>query len=114
MGPLRRALARLGVSVTVERVEEDAPRRVPRGRPDAAPARQLAAGEHFYGDGGTIHSNGELDVEVHSGRVVAVWFRCSTLPFRQVDVNADRARSMRGTETEGSLAGVVFRERVRP
>jgi len=50
----------------------------------------------YYGDGGTIHSGTELDVEVDSsGRVVAVWFRCQPLPFRQADVDVDRANEMR-------------------
>ena len=46
--------------------------------------QELAAPSRFYGDGGTIHSTGHLDVEVDdNGVVVAVWYRCLTLPFVQ-------------------------------
>jgi hypothetical protein len=35
-------------------------------------------------DCGTIHDSGTIDVQVskETGAVVAVWFRCLTLPFR--------------------------------
>ena len=49
----------------------------------------------FYGDGGTIHHTTSLDVEVCNGQVVAVWFRCQPLPFRETKVSIDRAREMR-------------------
>lgn len=52
-------------------------------------------GTRYYGNGGTIHSSGVLDVEVYEGRVVGVWFRCQPLPFRQSFVDIERARSMR-------------------
>jgi hypothetical protein len=44
-------------------------------------------GDHFVGgelaDRTTIHSTGTIDVQVsESGEVVAVWFRCLSLPFR--------------------------------
>lgn len=45
----------------------------------------------FYGDGNTIHSTGHLDVETRDGKVVAVWFRCQMLPFKQAEVGASRA-----------------------
>lgn len=59
-------------------------------------------GTHYYGDGGTIHGSTilnvdestMLDVEVHDGRVVSVWFRCAALPFRQVNVSAVRMYDM--------------------
>jgi hypothetical protein len=39
----------------------------------------------IYGHDGTIHKTRYLDVEVDDdGRVVAVWFRCLMLPFKQV------------------------------
>ena len=41
----------------------------------------------FYGDGGTIHRTGVLDVEVDAGQVVSVWFRCKMLPFKQHDAS---------------------------
>jgi hypothetical protein len=49
--------------------------------------------EFFYGGRGTIHDSGEVNVERDptTGFVVAVWFRCMTLPF--TDTIADKARS---------------------
>lgn len=49
----------------------------------------------FYGGVGTIHRTGHLDVEIHDGKVVSVWFRCQPLPFQQSDVDAVRAKDMR-------------------
>lgn len=46
---------------------------------------QALAGEgsRFYGDGGTIHSTGTIDVVLaDDGHVSQVWFRCQNLPFR--------------------------------
>lgn len=66
--------------------------------PDEAWKRkqELAKPARFYGDGGTIHGTGHLDVEVDdAGQVVAVWFRCLMLPFKQTDVEPARAREMR-------------------
>lgn len=53
-------------------------------------------GTQYYGDGGTIHQNSSLDVETHNGKVVAVWFRCLALPFEQVEVEPERAKTMVG------------------
>lgn len=40
-------------------------------------------GAFYYGDGGTIHNNTHLDVEVDAhGRVLGVWFRCIQLPYK--------------------------------
>jgi hypothetical protein len=51
----------------------------------------LAGAGRFYGDGGTIHSTGTVDVEVgKDGRVVAVWYRCLNLPFMVSDTGAQR------------------------
>ena len=52
------------------------------------------AGTRYYGDGGTIHGTTYLDVEVCNGRVVAVWFRCQTLPFKQTNTTLGRAKEM--------------------
>lgn len=50
-----------------------------------------------YGGTRTIHRTGWLDVEVDShGQVVAVWFRCLALPFKQSNVDTRRAGEMRG------------------
>jgi len=70
--------------------------------------REEEASRHrYYGDtktkkeykapleiGGTIHDDGILDVESHNGKVVAVWFRCQALPFRQVEIAKFRAGEM--------------------
>lgn len=47
--------------------------------------QKLAAPARYYGDGGTIHGTGWLDIEVVDGRIITVWFRCQQLPFRQID-----------------------------
>ncbi len=67
----------------------------------------LPGGYRFYGDGGTIHGSTRLDVETHHGHVVAVWFRCSTVPFHQVEVDAHRANEMRRLPGP-ALVGIVF------
>jgi hypothetical protein len=51
-------------------------------------------GEVVYGFDGTIYNNESLDVEVRNGKVVAVWFRCTLLPFTQEDVDKSRADEM--------------------
>lgn len=49
-----------------------------------------------YGNNGTIHDTQYLDVETdEDGDVVAIWFRCMALPFRQSDVNPHRGADMR-------------------
>lgn len=49
----------------------------------------------FYGEDGTIHHTGYVDVETRDGEVVAVWFRCQTLPFKQTEVDQSRADEMK-------------------
>jgi hypothetical protein len=57
--------------------------------------RPLAKEELRYGDDGTIHRTGHLDVEVDNyGKVVAVWFRCMPLPFEQSHAEPHRALDM--------------------
>ena len=51
-------------------------------------------GTRYYGDGGTIHHSNQLDVETYQGRVVAVWFRCQPLPFKESIVDLARSASM--------------------
>lgn len=49
----------------------------------------------IYGHGKTIHQTQELDIEVdENGKVVAVWFRCIALPFKQMNVDNERAWEM--------------------
>jgi hypothetical protein len=50
--------------------------------------------EFRYGDNRTVHRTGHVDVEAHKGKVVAVWFRCVALPFRQLETHEDRAKDM--------------------
>ena len=51
---------------------------------------------HYYGDDRTIHTTKYLDIETDAGgNVVAVWFRCVSLPFKQVKVDENRADQMR-------------------
>lgn len=91
-------------------------RAVPSAPPADAPVRdlweakqRLARPGRYYGDGGTLHSVGFLDVEVHKGQVVGVWFRCQLLPFVAREVGPERAESYAG-ETLPNLTGVELRD----
>jgi hypothetical protein len=70
--------------------------------------------EFRYGDNNTIHRTGYVDVEVNEyGAVVAVWFRCHTVPFRETIVDIDRAKEMEKTYKEHKLPNIkaiVFEE----
>lgn len=68
----------------------------------------LAYPSRFYGNGGTIHNTNHLDIETRNGEVVAVWFRCATLPFEQVEVNEQRAKEMRQCKASVKITGVEF------
>jgi hypothetical protein len=52
-------------------------------------------GDSFVGgelaERGTIHGSGAIDVQVseETGEVVAVWFRCLSLPFRVSTVSGE-------------------------
>jgi len=60
-----------------------------------AAKQALAAPARYYGEGGTLRGTTELDVETDAtGRVVAVWYRCQMLPFRQRTVADERAIQM--------------------
>ena len=71
-------------------------------------------GEFRYGDHRTIHATTEVDVELDTkGQVVAVWFRCHPLPFRQSLAHADRAASMRrmyAQMKDTTIKAIVFDE----
>ena len=58
--------------------------------------QELAAPGRFYGDDMTIHSTTTVDVETFNGEVVAVWFRCQAISFRQTEVDLWRATEMLG------------------
>jgi len=61
-----------------------------------------------YGHDKTIHRNESLDVEVDkNGQVVAVWFRCQALPFKQSDTNDQRAAEMRSMYADGYTPALV-------
>lgn len=61
-----------------------------------------------YGHAKTWHRTGTLDVEVdRRGRVVAVWFRCRTLPFTEMRVDDARAESMRAIYAERQPEALV-------
>lgn len=72
--------------------------------------KQELAGEtgaRYYGNGGTIHGTTQLDVETDAdGNVVAVWFRCQQLPYRQTRVDDRRVREAGGWEGLPRLTGV--------
>jgi hypothetical protein len=60
-----------------------------------AAKQALAHPGRYYGEGGTLHGTTELDVETDAtGRVVAVWYRCQMLPFKQRTVSDERAIHM--------------------
>jgi len=69
------------------------------GRPDMLVAIKNqggtpGGGSRVYGGDRTIHGTRHLSVETHHGTVVAVWFRCQQLPFRQHEVDGPRAAEM--------------------
>jgi len=72
----------------------------------------IAGDSRYYGDGGTIHHTGRLDVETFKGKVVDVWFRCQVLPFHQVEVTPDRAAEMTRAMERGApaMTGVEVRD----
>jgi hypothetical protein len=63
----------------------------------------------FYGGDKTFHRTGWLDIETRNGEVVAVWFRCAMLPFRQTEVDKHRAKDMKsvGAMNE-NIRGIEF------
>jgi hypothetical protein len=75
--------------------------------------QKLAAPGRYYGNGGTVHPGSQLDVEIHNGHVVAVWFRCQALPFQQVDVDAFRAAEMEHVPAP-QLTGVEVLDPIDP
>lgn len=71
-------------------------------------------GTRYYGDGGTIHQTGHLDIGVHRGRVVSVWFRCQPLPFKQNDVDLERANDMDRMYADAAKGVELHGVEVRP
>ena len=65
-----------------------------------AAKQQLAAPSRYYGDGGTIHDTGHIDVRVNRDGVVSeVWFRCQQLPFSATYGGAERVSMPRARVT---------------
>jgi hypothetical protein len=78
-----------------------------------AQKQALAAPARYYGDGGTIHGTTWLDVEVDdAGRVLAVWFRCQTLPYRVFRRSGDE-RYGEEDMSPGRLTGVEILDPAR-
>ena len=73
--------------------------------------QDLASPARYYGDGGTIHATGFVDVETYRGEVVAVWFRCQPLPFEQERVDKERAAEMKTMSLPVGIAGVEVLDR---
>jgi hypothetical protein len=71
-------------------------------------------GLRYYGSDMTIHSGGEVNVEVDKhGCVVSVWFRCQPLPFTETVVRparADEMRRMYERQPPADLEAVVLKE----
>ena len=68
-----------------------------------------------YGHDGTIHDSEHVDVEVDSGgKVVAVWFRCMALPFRQSVADDFRADQMRDHPIKIKLKAVQYDDKEKP
>ena len=72
----------------------------------------LRESPNYYGDTKTIHGTGHVDIETYNGEVVAVWFRCTTLPFEQHTVGKYRADEMRAADgfTDRPIRGIEFEE----
>lgn len=67
-------------------------------------------GNRYYGGNMTLHRTGCLDVETHNGKVVAVWFRCCPLPFKQAEVGEHRAKDMNNMSVRHELVAVETKE----
>lgn len=83
---------------------------------DKEPEVQDPTGLRYYGSDMTIHQTPGLDVETDAdGSVVAVWFRCQPLPFKQSHANASRAMNMRRMYSDNpsdapTIEAVVLKE----
>lgn len=75
---------------------------------------QDPTGLRYYGSDMTVHSGGEVNVELDKyGMVVAVWFRCQPLAFTQTRVEEQRAHEMLGMymrDAPPPIEAVVLRE----
>ena len=63
----------------------------------------------IYGHNNTIHNTKYVDVEVdQNGKVVAVWFRCTMLPFKQHNVDNKRANTMEQVTNLNPIIAIEF------
>jgi hypothetical protein len=106
------------VDLSAERAlaEERWPSAVARAAKETAAAAEASAQVHHYGDAGTIHQTGVVNVEVDAqGKVVSVWFRCLGLPFTQHVVHERRAEEMRrmseSVNTRIAITAIDYREK---
>lgn len=74
--------------------------------------RRLRNGGERYGDDRTVHRTGEVNVELFRGQVVAVWFRCRTLPFTQHENGPGRAAEMKDAyrQSPPPIKAIVFED----
>lgn len=109
--------AQAGLQATAEAEGRDPKMKAIILAPDDHPEAQealLAAteAEIRYGDEGTIHRTGEVNVERgQDGTVVAVWFRCRTLPFSDSRISEPREATLREAYAEmppPGLKAVIF------
>lgn len=64
---------------------------------------------NIYGGENTWHQTGWFDVETRGGIVVAVWFRCQPVQFKQTKVDSDRATNMESMyiDSDTCIPGVI-------
>lgn len=77
-------------------------------RPPYRKPKKVEDDKNFYGGDKTIHQTGHVDVQLNKhGQVVAVWFRCQMLPFKE---SREYTRDSEPQHVEGSIKGVVFED----
>jgi len=76
--------------------------------------RERRRREFRYGDSGTIHRTGQVNVErdMQTGEVVAVWYRCRLLPFTDTEAGPGRVHEMRDAyrKRPPSIRAIVFED----
>ena len=74
----------------------------------------LSGAVKYYGDRNTEPARkvGQLLVETHAGRVIGCWFRKLPVPFKQIEVDEQRARlveQVAAQQPKESLDGILLR-----
>jgi len=68
-----------------------------------------------YGHDETWHNTKFLAVEINEeGIVVAVWFRCTMLPFTQTTVSQNRSKLMLSVKQFPELHAVILKDKEEP